>query len=103
MATDRIMREEAGGPIAKLLKKITITPNWIAENIRNLRYPSYANAVADALIDPNSAARITNLKQLPLSVKKAIQTGMLLNTIYLEKELRKPNRVPLSTTSGEEG
>jgi hypothetical protein len=80
-AGQKIMREEAGGPLAKWLRTINITPQGMARTLEDWRQPEYAKAVVDALLTPKGMAQISRLKQLPPGPRKAIRTMFLFSTI----------------------
>ncbi len=96
LATDQILKKEAGGPVARMLQYVTPSPYSIGRNIQELRHPAYANALTDALLDPANTKKILRLRQLGPSPKKALEVSGFLSSIYTKAGLEQPTEYPLS-------
>lgn len=100
LATDRIIRKEAGGLITRALRAIDITrpTRWIADLLEDIRQPQYSAKLASALVDPAQAQALTQIKRLPNTADKAIRTGALLSAVFGKERLGEailgPQEVP---------
>lgn len=95
LGTSQEIRREAGGPIAKLLRNLNISPNKMAEQIEYLREPKYAAKLTEQLIDPASAKALKRIYQIPSKPRQAIEFLTWLGITTGITNITQPGDVPL--------
>lgn len=75
------IRRNAGGPIAKWLRRNPLSPESLADEIEKIKTPEYAKQLADALLDPMNYKKIASLKKIPQGTRKAIATAFVISSI----------------------
>lgn len=69
----RMMENAAGGRAAAIVEMGIPSRSGWADMIKQLRYPEYAKAVTQMMLDPNSWKRITRIKRISDRGKKATE------------------------------
>lgn len=77
---DKMMQGEAGGLPGKIAGAAgtTLSPSTWQRLIENMRYPTYAQAVYEMIMDPASTSKINRLYRIPDKGKKAIEVTSIL-------------------------